>query len=283
MFGYVIPNRDELKIREDRIYRAYYCGLCHEIGRQVGAGRLALSYDMTFLTILLDSLYDGERYVGKRRCALHPVKKHPVVESEASTYAAQMNVLLAYDNLLDKWHDERNIGGFLGSLMLKARRKKIAMKYPRQSKAIADYMEALHRAEEEKSADMDLAAGLTGQMLAEIYDWKQDEYSRDLRGLGFFIGKFVYLADAYDDYEKDLKKGSYNPLVEYEKTHKDTDIKTYGRTLLEMMAGEAARFFERLPLVENMAILRNTLYSGVFVKINKEKKEALSGESRKDD
>ncbi len=272
MFGYVMPNREELKIKEERTYHAYYCGLCHQIGRQVGAGRLALSYDMTFLTMLLDSLYDGRRYLGKRRCLLHPFKKHWVVESEASEYAAKMNILLAYDNLLDKWHDERNIGGFFGSLFLKVKKRRIAARYPRQSKAVADYIEALHKAEEQKSPDMDLSAGLTGQMLAEIYDWREDEWSRDLRGLGFFMGKFVYLADAYDDYEKDKKKGAYNPFIEYEKTHPDTDIKAYGKELLVMMAAEAAKCFERLPLVDNIEILRNTLYSGVFIKINREKK-----------
>ncbi len=272
MFGYVMPNREELKIKEERTYHAYYCGLCHQIGKQVGAGRLALSYDMTFLTMLLDSLYDGKRYLGKRRCMLHPFKKHWVVESDASEYAAQMNILLAYDNLLDKWHDERNLGGFLGSLLLKARKKRIDRLYPRQSKAVADYIAALHEAEEQQSADMDLCAGLTGRMLAEVYDWREDEWSRDLKGLGFFIGKFVYLADAYDDYEKDKKKGAYNPLVEYEKSHSGIDIKVYGKELLTMMAAEAAKYFERLPLVDNIEILRNTLYSGVFIKINQERK-----------
>ena len=29
MFGYVRPNRDELKVRELRDYEALYCGLCH--------------------------------------------------------------------------------------------------------------------------------------------------------------------------------------------------------------------------------------------------------------
>ena len=32
MFGYVRPNRDELKVRELRDYEALYCGLCRALG-----------------------------------------------------------------------------------------------------------------------------------------------------------------------------------------------------------------------------------------------------------
>ena len=268
MFGYVMPNRDELKIKEERAYRAYYCGLCHEIGRQTHAGRLTLSYDMTFLAMLLDSLYDTQKTFRKRGCLFHPFNRHACVLSPAVAYASKMSILLSYDNFLDKWHDEKNPAGFLGSLMLRRKRKKIAKEYPRQSRAVAEYITALHRCEEENCADMDMCAGLTGEMLAEIYDMNEDEWSSDLKNLGFFIGKFVYLADAYDDFDRDKIKESYNPFIQYLTIHPDTDIKAYGMELLTMMAAEAAKYFERLPLVDNIEILRNTLYSGVFVKIN---------------
>ena len=95
MFGYVTVNKDELKIKEWNYYHANYCGLCHSLKEVAGAkARLTVSYDMTFLTMLLDDLYDCEKVKGACRCIAHPVKKHGYVKGEASLYAAKMNLLL---------------------------------------------------------------------------------------------------------------------------------------------------------------------------------------------
>ena len=48
--------------------------------------------------------------------------------------------------------------------------------------------------------------------MEELFVLKQDRWEPYLRKFGFFLGKFIYIMDAYDDLEKDLKNGSYNPL-----------------------------------------------------------------------
>ena len=41
MFGYVLVNKPELKIKEFEAYRSWYCGLCRTLNKRHGlAGRL---------------------------------------------------------------------------------------------------------------------------------------------------------------------------------------------------------------------------------------------------
>ena len=269
MFGYVTVNKDELKIREWNRYHAYYCGLCHSLKEVAGVkARMTVSYDMTFLTMLLDDLYDCEKEEGESRCVVHPVGKHSYVKSAASIYAAKMNLLLCYDNLLDDWKDDRNVASAAAAAAIRRVRMKIAKEYPRQTKAVEQYIEKLHACEEKRETNLDVAAGLTGEMLSELFCWKEDEWQKELRGLGFYLGKFIYLMDAFEDMEKDEKKGSYNPFLFSRGKVKNAEL---AEQCLNMMAAGAAEYFERLPLVENVEILRNILYAGIWGKFEKVK------------
>ena len=42
-------------------------------------------------------------------------------------------------------------------------------------------------------------------MLGEILRYKEDEWSNILQQVGYFLGKYIYLLDAYEDLEKDKK------------------------------------------------------------------------------
>lgn len=262
MFGYITVNKEELRIREWNQYHAYYCGLCHEL-KSIGGtkARMVLSYDMTFLSMLLDDLYDCQKREGSSRCAIHPIKKHTFIRSEASCYAAKMNLLLCYDNLLDDWRDERNVLSMAAAMTIKKTRLRTAQEYPRQTKAVEDYIEKLRLCEQKKETNLDVAAGLTGEMLGVLFCWREDEWKKDLWELGFYLGKFIYLMDAYDDMEKDQKKGGYNPFLLCRGNQKNEELAEHS---LKMMAVRAATAFERLPLVENVEILRNILYAGIW-------------------
>lgn len=271
MFGYVVVNKDELKIKEWNRYHAYYCGLCHSLKEVAGnKARLSVSYDMTFLAMLLDDLYDCEKEEGTSRCVVHPVGKHPYAKSEAALYAAKMNLLLCYDNLLDDWRDDRNVVSAAAAATIRKARMQIAKEYPRQTKAVEQYVEKLHACEEKRETNLDVAAGLTGEMLAELFCWKEDEWQQDLRGLGFYLGKFIYLMDAYEDLEKDKKRGNYNPFLLSRGNIKNEE---QAEQCLNMMAAGAAEYFERLPLVENLEILRNILYAGIWNRFERIKKK----------
>lgn len=213
MFGYVTICEPELKMKDWRKYRAYYCGLCQSLRKRHGhVGQLTLSYDMTFAVILLTSLYESEPEVSEHRCKTHPVKKQKMLQNEITDYCADMNVLLSYYHMKDNWEDEKKISGLAGSVALGRKSKRIAEKYPRQSKVIQEKLKELAAYEAADSQNIDEPAGCFGRLMAEMMVYKEDAWEKTLREIGFYLGKFIYIMDAYEDLEKDLQKGCYNPL-----------------------------------------------------------------------
>ena len=124
---------------------------------------------------------------------------------------------------------------------------------------------------------MDKVAKVFGEIMAEVFMYKDDVWKDDLYRLGFFLGKFIYLLDAYEDIEKDIKTGDYNPFKEiYRNENFDEQV----LNMLLLMIGECTDAFERLPLIENVEILRNILYSGVWVRYGQSKASRLGGDKK---
>ncbi|MEG0805833.1 MAG: DUF5685 family protein [Lachnospiraceae bacterium] len=268
MFGYINVNQKELSEKNRESYQSYYCGLCRELKRFSGMkGQMLLNYDMTFLIILLTGLYEPVLSQDEFTCPLHPFHKKNATSDEATEYAAKMNILLSYHNFEDDWQDDRSIGKKALVKLFTKEYKQIRLQYPRQSKAIETYMTKLSIAESGNETNIDAVAGLTGEMLAEVFAWKEDEWAGELRCMGFYMGKFIYLMDAYEDRSKDYKKGLYNPFYGTYKEHKnEKEFDVYVRLILMSMMSECAKAFERLPILMNADILRNILYSGVWTK-----------------
>ena len=264
MLGVMTVRQSELKFREFDRYRGAYCGLCRAIGKRCGAAcRLALSFEMTFAAMLLTSLYEPETAQDMRRCALHPVKKRLMLSNEAIDYCADLSALVSYYDLRDGWEDEKKASHLAASAVLKTAAKKAGERCPRQKQAIVTYVERLHEVEKRNEQNLDTAANLTGEMLAELYVMKDDVYARDLRELGYYLGKFIYLCDCYEDIERDVKKHKYNPLIA---RSSDPEFAEKCEQMLSAIMAEAARAFERLPLIEDAEIMRNILYSGIWMR-----------------
>ena len=268
MFGYIIVNKQELKFREYDRYRSYYCGLCGELRKSYGkSARFSLSYDMTFVIMLLTALYEPESVDGEARCAVHPFRKHPVRENCFTVYAADLNLLLTYNKCEDDWRDERKVGKKLYSMLLRKKVKRVAKKYPGKAQAIEKNLLEIKRLEEAKEPNIDLPAGAFGEIMAEVLAVYRDEWENELRRIGFYLGKFVYILDAFDDLEADKKSGSYNPLLLRDDAGSGSkeELRAAVGAMLVMMMSECSRAFERLPIVDrDVEILRNILYSGVW-------------------
>ena len=264
-----------MKIRDYETYRSFYCGLCHTLLKRYGRkGQALLSYDLTFLNILLESLYENPLTQKKERCIIHPGKKHQMVYNEITEYTADMCVLLTYYKLLDDWKDDRSVPRRAGALSLTGAVKKIEKNYPGQARAVRECVSMLSSYEKKNETDLDKVAGLTGHMLAEVFSYKADEWTDEMQMVGFYLGKYIYLVDAYIDLRKDIRKGNYNVWKHYMQ-RKDFDALV--ENTLTMMMSECARFFERLPIVQNDEILRNILYSGVWVRYNACKEKEIKG------
>lgn len=264
MFGYIVVHKPELKVREYETYRASYCGLCRSLKKRHGRlGQMTLSFDMTFLALLLTGLYEPQTVTGQSCCLAHPMQRHHYRENPYFDYAADMNVLLTYYKCLDDWNDDRKLTRLLFAKLLKGRVRKLRRQYGEKAEKTGRLLRELGELEKDNICDIDKTAGFFGEIMAELFVYRADEWEERLRRMGFFFGKFIYLMDAYEDIEEDLKKGRYNPLRELYK--KDT-FEQECQQILKMMMAETSRMFESLPILEDAEILRNILYAGVWTR-----------------
>ena len=213
MFGYVMIDKPELKVREFYRYKAYYCGLCRTLKEEYGfRGRMTLTYDMTFLILLLSSLYEAEDREFPSHCPLHPVKKIPMIQNDISEYGAKMNILLTYFKFEDDWKDDKSLAGIAGIHLFRKKAAQICAEYPRQARVIKKQLRQLAVYEEQGLMDVDMVAGAFGALMEELFVIREDFWEENLRKFGFYLGKFIYIMDAYDDLPKDRESGAYNPL-----------------------------------------------------------------------
>ena len=219
MFGYVKPFVPNLRVKEYELYKSVYCGLCRAMKRNTGnLSRVTLSYDMTFFA-LVRTVLDGEDFsIRKRRCAVHPLRRRPMMEENgALAYAAYVSALLTAHKIDDTVLDERGLRRMAARLAapygahLKKRAKRAAHDV---ADAVRDAMNETRRLENERCALPDMPADVFGNLLGALLCAGLDGPRALLaREIGLHTGRFVYLIDAVCDYEGDLANGSYNPFI----------------------------------------------------------------------
>lgn len=279
MFGYVFPNKMELKIKDYEKFKAYYCGLCLSIKKNFGnLPRISLNYDMTFLAILLDSLNNTKINCLKGSCIAHPMKNRLfIINNEVLDYAAFCNICLTYYKLLDDYNDDKSIKSKFLSIFL----KKFLTKDISYSYAIKNYIEkklkelnTMENNPQNKNLD-EFAhpfADLTGFIIS--YYIQNINCKFDLYWLGYNLGKWIYIIDAYDDLEKDIKNNKFNPIntyinidnLPYDKLN--SNIKDRIDFTLCNCARECYEFFKKLPIKKNYDLIENILRYGLLEKMN---------------
>lgn len=270
MFGYVTASFKELTKEQQQRYNGIYCGICRRIRQQSGnVARLSLSYDIAFLSALLMSLYEPEEESGKNACLPHPLTQKPWVDNVYIRYGADMNVALSYYNFLDDWIDDRKRSAKLLSSALEKPCAEIALRYPRQCEAMEQCIRQLSLLEKEGCDNPDSCAACFGQLMGELFVYEEDLWAPTLRQMGNALGRFIYLLDAALDYEKDAKKGKYNPFLAMG-TGKDWPR---WEEYLVLTMGRCTESFEKLPLVQDKALLDNILYSGVWTGYRRKRQE----------
>lgn len=281
MFGYVIARKDTLSEEQLARYRGCYCGLCHALKEQAGnLHRLALNYDMTFLILVLSSLYEPEEQADSARCAVHPAKPQAFWQNRFSAYAADLTVALTWHKLRDDWLDEGD--KLKKGLMdqLRPAYDKVKERLPRQCAVMERELETLLALEKQGEAVPDKCAAAFGRLMAELFVEQEDHWSPVLREMGFFLGQFIYLQDAAVDLQKDAKKGRYNPLL----------VMNGGlprplaqlEPMLLMVAGSCAQAFDRLPLVQDAGLLKNILFEGIWTRYHEARTRQEQKEKKKE-
>lgn len=218
MFGFIRPMKPELRMREADRFQSVYCGLCHTIRQRYGPlHTMFLSYDMTFLALVLNSLEDGEQETVRKRCTASPVRAKAVCSAGGGvSRAADLSVLLQYHKLCDTVADERGIRRLAARLlcMLVApgyRKARAAL--PEEDAAMEQCLGELHRLEQARTPSLDRPADAFARLLAAAVPAADDTTGRILRQMFYHTGRWVYLIDACADLADDLKSGAYNPVA----------------------------------------------------------------------
>lgn len=214
MFGYVRYDLPNLFIKDFMLYKAMYCGLCKGIGASCGQmARIGLTYDVTFLSVLLHNMTGADIKVERQNCFEHTIKKRPIaVVDDLTRELGALNTVLAYYKLTDDIGDERKGRG--KRLWFQKGFRRARKNYPELVKIVENYMREQDSTEKNKTDSVEMAADPTANMMRALSDYFLKEKASDAsRGLFYELGKWVYLIDALDDYDKDKKKGAYNPFA----------------------------------------------------------------------
>ncbi len=272
MFGYVLPVKCEMKVKDFDAYRAAYCGLCMQLKASYGnVSRLFLNYDLVLVAVLADALSGEAGTVRARACVASPVAKHAMLHGTPGlSLAADALVLLTHQKLCDNIQDEP----FPKSVLYRAGQpfsagpyKKAKQRRPALAAVVEEQMARQRNIEAAKSDSMDEAADPTAKMCEAIFAAAApDEKNRAILGrLGLFAGQIVYLLDAAEDFDEDAAKGRYNPLVAAGLSKADAVEKV--KTRCRMAAGEIALCYNLLEPKRYRDILDNIFFLGLPVGI----------------
>ncbi len=270
MFGYVRPYQPSLVVADREFYRALYCGVCRAMKKRTGAfSAFSLNYDFVFLAAVRLLVEENHISIRHRRCIAHPLRRRPMVALHPATeYAARVSAVLVYHKLMDDLHDSRFLGKVPPAAALTVfRRARKRANLGELDEIIADRIRKLGELERERYASIDAPSNLFGELLGEVFACGTDGKLHDtLYRTGHALGRFIYAADAADDYEDDVKSGSYNPYVLTYGKELTEDARADIHTSLICMLAEGEAAFCELPFADTLTVRRiieNVLYEGL--------------------
>ena len=268
MFGYLMPDKPYLYMKDDTLYKALYCGVCKSIGKKCGQrARFTLTYDIAFLSAIAHNILGKDVVIKKSRCIAHPIVRRPIAKcDEISDMLGSVNIILAYYKLKDDILDE-NKGG-LKSLIFKKGYKKAKKSYPNIDKIVKDCYYNLVKLEKENSESVDIVSDCFAVMLKEISkEVFGDKATENTSELMYAVGKWIYLIDALDDYDKDVKSGSYNVFKNYYGAENYSQLIAKNENeIIFIFSGIFAQIAENFNLIKsyfNNDLVSNILFRGI--------------------
>lgn len=264
MFGYIRILKDELRVREYNMFRSYYCGLCKTLKSEYGfASRMGLSYDVTFLALMLSSINDKDTNILPERCIVSPFNKKPIAQkTDALSYSAAVNVMLSYLKLSDDWRDEHSLKALFCMPLFWRAKTKAKKRFPELFREIKMHLDRLSLLEKEKCSEIDRLANEFGLVLSGVFKGYPDgdeSEKRILSHVGYMLGRYIYILDAYEDREKDKKKKCFNPFL----LNKDDVISDEIKESLMFTLSDVSNSYNLLNIKRNRPILDNIIYLGL--------------------
>lgn len=263
-------------------FRGIYCGLCKQMGKSFGSfSRLTLSYDITFLALLRYARNQNVPPISTCRCVVNPLHKVPMCpEDEILIYSADIAALMVYYKLEDNVLDSGVISG-LSWRFLRWRaslaKKKAAKRHPKADEIIKQMMESQQAMEQENTSSIDDACHPTafalGELAADLSSGEEND-TQKMRRFGYLLGRYIYLCDALDDLEKDLKHNNFNPFINrFSLTPTDKlgidEVKKYARGSLFFTISTLAGASKELNLLRFQDLVENIVSDGMIGTVNR--------------
>lgn len=244
MFGFIKPYTPELKVKENELYNSVYCGLCRCMGKKTSRlSRLALSYDSVFLALLRMSVFEEIPIIEKTRCPVCLFKKRPsVLPTSQLEYTASVSSYLTYYKVIDDMKDSRGIKKFAAYLLYPFAKRIKSKAQPMQEieNEIKQHLCEIDALEKENTPSADKIADVFGKLIGKIASFGIEDENKKAASYeaGFHIGRFIYLADAIADYDKDVKNGQFNPFI-----CSKTDMKSSSEMLYRALCMESSHVY----------------------------------------
>jgi len=269
MFGYVKTDMPNMYVKDTVLYKAMYCGLCKSIGCVCGAkGRFCLNYDLTFLSTLLHNLADIDVKIEKQGCVLHTIKKRPIaVPDELSKKIGAFNVILAYHKLNDDVNDLNK--GRIKRSFFKSSYKKAKKFTPELDEIVLKMYKGLSAYEKTGGDSIDISADFFANMMVDAVKYLIGDKATDpVINLSYDMGKWIYLIDALDDFDKDKKTGNFNVFANIYKgvSCKKELMQNHGAEVLNVFAyilNSITENAKQLDYKFNHDLTDNILYCGL--------------------
>lgn len=275
MFGYVRPYKPDLLVKEYNTYKSVYCGLCKSLGENFSfSSRFFLNYDATFLSILEMSIKKNNMKFKKHHCKANPIKQCSFCECDDNniySFSGAVSIIMTYykikDNILDSNFFKKSLSYLAISIIFRGY-KKAKYIYPQVEKIVSDFYKEQIEVENDPSSGIDISAMPTANVLSKIFTMiasNKDE-ERILSSIGFFIGRWIYLIDAADDIDKDIKNKNFNPFVNElikSKGIQRNEVNKYCNDVLNQTISQIILSFNLLNLSDFNGILNNIIFKGM--------------------
>lgn len=282
MFGYIRPQKSELLVREYEQYKGVYCSLCRQLGKSYGiVSRLTLSYDCTFYALMLLALSPECPGFKIGRCVVNPLKKCTYCNAGENelVVASALSVIMTYHKIKDDIADSHLFGKLRAYLFLpfaKHARKKAVRDFPQIDAIVSAAMVEQQAIEQGESPGVDYCAEPTAKMLQDVFELaagadrdKESGEVRTLRQFGYYLGRWVYLIDAADDIDKDIKSKSFNPFVskfvlDKSSTTEELDsVRNYANQVLNLTLSQLISALNIFDLQHFDSIINNVILKGL--------------------
>ncbi len=287
MFGYIKTYKPEMKICEFDAYKAVYCTICKQLRKDYGVfARFTLNYDYTFLAMIRMTTLNSPVSVAKGRCPFNPMAKcnHIHCQDASLEYACAVAMMMVYYKWIDTKDDEgfwKRTLAFLLTPWVKRWHKKATKKAPELQKIMLEYYTCQQQVESNPDITFDESAHPTADILGKLFSYKIADSSsnRILYSIGYNVGKWVYLIDALDDYQKDIRNNCFNPYkLRLGENVSIEQVVSFAKSQLNLCMDEACMAFDLLPKGNFHPILHNILFLGMDNQFKKIIKKVTTNE-----